>query len=58
MNVVSERFISFAMACISASLNPRASENTAREFPSSGLEENTSHCVMAIRRVSLSMEPS
>ena len=37
MKVVSERFISLAIACISASLSPRASKNTAREFPSRGL---------------------
>ena len=53
MNVVSERFISFATDCISVSLSPRASENTASEFPSSGLDENTSHCVIANRRDSL-----
>src|ERR1700676_875759 len=50
MNVVSDRFISLARDCISVSVNPRPSENTAREFPSSGCEEKTSHCVIARRR--------
>jgi hypothetical protein len=50
MKVVSERFISVAIDCISASLSPRPSKNTAREFPSRGREEKTSHCAIANRR--------
>src|SRR5207245_5729213 len=50
MNVVSERFISLAINCISPSLNSRPSKNTASEFPSSSLEVNTSHCAIARRR--------
>src|ERR1700691_3341826 len=49
MNVVSERFISLAIACISASVSPRPSRNTASELPSSGREEKTSHCAIARR---------
>src|ERR1700739_169888 len=49
-NVASDRFISLASDCISLSVNPRPSENTAKELPSSGREEKTSHCVIASRR--------
>src|ERR1700722_5256686 len=50
MNVDSDRFISLASDCISLSVNPRPSENTAKELPASGREEKTSHCVIASRR--------
>src|SRR5262249_25308283 len=51
MNVVSDRFISLAIDCISESLSPVPSENTASEFPSRGVDEKTSHCVIASRLV-------
>src|SRR5450755_1089451 len=51
-NVVSERFISRARACMSWSLSPRPSENTARELPSNGREEKTSNCTKGKRRSS------
>ena len=55
MNVVSERFISRAMACICESSSPRASGYTARELPSKGREEKTSNCTKGKRRRSLLM---
>src|ERR1700689_941743 len=36
---------------------PRLSKKTAREFPSRGLEENTSHCAMLSRRPALPITP-
>ena len=54
-NVVSERFISLATACISASFSPRPSKNTASELPSRGLDEKTSHCAIANRRFVVAM---
>src|SRR5450432_2182845 len=45
------------MACISSSLSPRPSKNTARELPSSAREEKTSHCSIASFRRCLVMAP-
>ena len=42
MNVLSEKFISRAMACMCAVSSPRASVNTASWLPSSGLAVKTS----------------
>src|SRR5690242_11059994 len=55
MKVVSDRFISLATACISASLRPRASGKTARGLPSRGLAEKTSIVTMEKRRGGLLM---
>src|ERR1700744_2129990 len=50
MNVVSERFVSRAMPCISVSVRPRASVKTANWFPSSGTLVKTSIWTNARRR--------
>src|SRR5713101_4740246 len=50
MNVVSDRFISRAMACISSPLRPLLSENTASGLPWSGWEVNTSNWTNGSRR--------
>ena len=47
MKVVSERFVSRAKPCISASLSPRPSVMTARALPSRGWELKTSTCTIA-----------
>ena len=41
-NVVSERFISLAMACICTAVSPSASGNTASGLPANGRSVNTS----------------
>src|ERR1700746_473762 len=50
MKVVSDKFISLATDCISESVSPLPSGNTASEFPSRTRLENTSHCVTEKRR--------
>ncbi len=46
-NVVSERFISRATACISSSARPRPSRTTASGLPESARSVNTSTCAIA-----------
>src|SRR5579864_5035397 len=58
MKVVSDRFISLAMACISVSHRPRASGKTARGLPSRGLAEKTSMVTTEKRRGGLLMHLS
>ena len=41
-NVVSERFISLAIACIWTAVSPSASGNTAKGLPANGRSVNTS----------------
>jgi len=49
-NVVSDRFISRAIACISTSFKPRPSVKTASGLPSSAREVNTSNWMKGRRR--------
>jgi len=43
-NVVSEKFISFAMACIVSAVRPRPSRNTASWLPPNSRSQKTSRC--------------